>query len=121
MTTRYRRRGATLEHLEIMRQLEYSPVKQVRKKLLASENMVAELVCYEPGQATVPHLHPRQDEIFYVIAGSGTISVGDEIVPVSAGSVVFGPLGVRHGIRADAGDRLALMFIKGPGSSTVAG
>ena len=53
-----------MEHLEIMQQLEFSPVKQVRKKLIASENMVAELVCYEPGQATVPHLHPRQDEIF---------------------------------------------------------
>jgi mannose-6-phosphate isomerase-like protein (cupin superfamily) len=108
-----------MEHLEIMQQMEFSPVKQVRKKLIASENMVAELVCYEPGQATVPHLHPRQDEIFYVIAGKGTIVVGEEIVPVSAGSVVFGPLGVRHGIRADAGDRLALMFIKGPGSVAV--
>jgi mannose-6-phosphate isomerase-like protein (cupin superfamily) len=108
-----------MEHLEIIQKLEYSPVKQVRKKLIASENMVAELVCYEPGQATVPHLHPRQDEIFYVIEGKGTIVVGDENVSVSAGSVVFGPQGVRHGIRADAGDRLALMFIKGPGTTVV--
>ena len=106
-----------MEHLEIMRQLEYSPAKQVRKKLIASENLVAELVCYEPGQATVSHLHPRQDEIFYVIAGKGTIVIGEEGIPVATGSVVFGPLGVRHGIRADAGERLALMFIKGPGSA----
>jgi mannose-6-phosphate isomerase-like protein (cupin superfamily) len=105
-----------MEYLEIMQQLEFSPAKQVRKKLIASENLVAELVCYEPGQATVPHLHPRQDEIFYVIEGKGTIVIGEEEVPVSAGSVVYGPLGVRHGIRADAGGRLALMFIKGPGS-----
>jgi len=108
-----------MEHLEIMQQLEFSPVKQVRKKLIASENMVAELVCYEPGQATVLHLHPRQDEIFYVIEGKGTIVVGEENVSVSAGSVVFGPLGVRHAIRADAGDRLVLMFIKGPGTTVV--
>jgi mannose-6-phosphate isomerase-like protein (cupin superfamily) len=108
-----------MEHLEIMEQLEYSAAKQVRKKLIASENLVAELVCYEPGQATVSHLHPRQDEIFYVIAGKGSIVIGEEAVPVSAGSVVFGPLGVRHGIKADAGERLALMFIKGPGSMGV--
>lgn len=38
---------------------------------------------------------------------------------MSAGSVVFGPPRVRHGIRANAGDRLALMFIKGPGSAVV--
>lgn len=105
-----------MEHLEIMEQLEYSAAKQVRKKLIGSENLVAELVCYEPGQATVSHLHPRQDEIFYVIAGKGSIVIGEEEVPVSAGSVVFGPLGVRHGIKADAGERLALMFVKGPGS-----
>ena len=105
-----------MEHLKIMQQLEFSPAKQVRKKLISSENLVAELVCYEPGQSTVPHLHPRQDEIFYVIEGKGTIVIGEEEVPVSAGSVVYGPLGVRHGIRADAGGRLALIFIKGPGS-----
>ena len=108
-----------MEHLEIMQQMEFSPAKQVRKKLISSKNLVAEMVCYEPGQATVPHLHPRQDEIFYVIEGKGTIIIGEEAIPVSAGSMVFGPLGVRHGISADAGDRLALMFIKGPGSMGV--
>jgi quercetin dioxygenase-like cupin family protein len=108
-----------MEHFEIMQQIAFSPAKQVRKKLIASENLVAELVCYEPGQATVSHLHPRQDEIFYVIEGKGTIVVGEEGIPVSTGSVVFGPLGVRHGIRADAGDRLVLIFIKGPGSMDV--
>jgi len=110
-----------MEHLEIMQQIEFSRAKQVRKKLIASEHLVAELVCYEPEQATVPHLHPRQDEIFHVIEGKGTIVVGEEEVRVSAGSVVYGPSGVRHGIRADAGDRLVLMFIKGPGSPGVPG
>jgi len=99
-----------------MRQLEFSPVRQVRKKLIASEKLVAELVCYEPGQTTVPHLHPHQDEIFHVVEGTGTIVVGEEEVRVSSGSLVYGPSGVRHGIRADAGGRLALMFVKGPGS-----
>src|SRR5512135_1084668 len=108
-----------MEHLEIRKQLEFSPAKQVRKKLIASEHLVAELVCYEPGQATVIHLHPRQDEIFYVIEGAGTITVEEEEAAVSAGSVVFVPAGARHGIRADAGGRLALMFVKGPGSQGI--
>lgn len=105
-----------MEHLEILRLLEYSAARQTRKKLIASENLVAELVCYEPGQATAVHLHPRQDEIFHILDGGGTILVDEEEVPVSAGSVVFIPAGSRHGIRADAGIRLALMFIKGPGA-----
>jgi quercetin dioxygenase-like cupin family protein len=106
-----------MERLEILQQLEFSSVRQTRKKLAASENLVAELVCYEPGQATAPHLHARQDELFYVVDGTGTIQVDEEDVPVTAGSVVFVPAGARHGIRADAGGRLALMFVKGPGSA----
>ncbi len=106
-----------MEHLEIREHLEFSSNKQTRKKLLASENLVAELVCYEPGQTTIAHLHPRQDEMFYVIEGAGTIVVNEQDVQVSAGSIVFVPSGVRHGIRADAGGQLALMFIKGPGAT----
>lgn len=106
-----------MEHLEILRLLEYSPERQTRKKLIASENLVVELVCYEPGQATAPHLHPHQDEIFHVIEGGGTILVDADEEPVSAGSIVFVPAGSRHGIRADAGIRLALMFVKGPGTT----
>ena len=106
-----------MERLEILQLLEYSPARQTRKKLIASEHLVAELVCYEPGQATAVHLHPRQDEIFHVIEGGGTILLDEEEVPVSAGSIVFVPAGARHGIRADAGIRLALIFVKGPGSA----
>ncbi len=108
-----------MEHLEIREQLRYSSDKQTRKKLISSDKLVAELVCYEPGQATVIHLHPGQDELFYVIDGEGTIQAGEEEVRVTATSVVFVPAGTRHGIKADAGNRLALMFVKGPGSTEV--
>ncbi len=108
-----------MEHLDIREHLEFSSIKQTRKKLIGSENLIAELVCYEPGQATVAHLHPRQDEIFYVIEGGGTIQVDEQEVRVSAGSMIFVPAGARHGIRADAGSRLALMFVKGPGATGV--
>ncbi len=47
--------------------------------------------------------------MFYVIEGAGTILVDEREVRVSPGSVVFVPAGVRHGIGADAGSRLALM------------
>lgn len=108
-----------MEHMEIRQQLEFSAAKQIRKKLIASEHLVAELVCYEPGQATSAHLHPGQDEIFYVIEGGGTILVDEVEVPVFAGSIMLVPAGARHGVRADAEVRLALMFVKGPGSPGV--
>ncbi|MGD9044002.1 MAG: hypothetical protein PVG06_09830 [Desulfobacterales bacterium] len=53
-----------MEHLRIEDIKEFSTEKRIRKKLLGSEKIVAEFVCYEPGQGTPEHVHPKQDEIF---------------------------------------------------------
>ncbi|MEQ8701807.1 MAG: cupin domain-containing protein [Bauldia litoralis] len=98
--------------------IEYSAVRQVRKKMMQSETVVTELVCYEPGQFTKPHIHPNQDEIFFCVEGTGAITFTDddkEDIPIRQGSVVFVPAGVRHGVATDEGNRLVLMFTKGPG------
>ncbi len=98
--------------------IEYSPDRQVRKKMMQSKTVVTELVCYEPGQFTKPHIHPVQDEIFFCVEGTGAITFTDddkEDIPISRGSVVFVPAGVRHGVATDEGSRLVLMFTKGPG------
>lgn len=94
---------------------EYSDKRQVRKKLVQSAQIVCEMVYYEPGQETVFHHHPTQDEIFYTISGTGAITFEDKEIPVKAGSVVFVPSGIVHGIRTDSDNRLVLMFTKGPG------
>lgn len=95
--------------------IEYSVEKRIRKKMLQSKGVICELVCYEPGQNTVFHKHPMQDEIFYVLDGTGVITFEDrDDIPVKQGSVVFVPAGTTHGI--DTGnERLSVMFTKGPG------
>ena len=91
-------------------------VRVVRKKLFQSETIVSELVCYEPGQLTKSHVHPNQDEIFFCMAGKGviTFAAGDD-VPIEKGGVVFVPQGTEHGVDTLAGERLVLVFTKGPG------
>ncbi|MCL5959876.1 MAG: cupin domain-containing protein, partial [Chloroflexi bacterium] len=86
-----------------------------------SEKLIAEIVCYEPGQHTVQHLHPRQDEIFYIVEGEGIITVDGEEITVRPTSVVFVPAKTKHGIKTTDDSRLLLMFIKGPGSASAAG
>lgn len=96
--------------------VEYSADKRIRKKIVQSKGAVCELVCYEPGQETVLHQHPAQDEIFYIVEGSGLITFdGRDDIAVKPGSVVFIPAGNLHGIRANGTERLAVMFTKGPG------
>lgn len=104
-----------MEHAKIAEMVEYSDIKRVRKRVFLSDDLVAELVCYEPAQGTPVHHHPRQDEIFYVIEGRGTMSVGEEVIEVAAGSTILVPATVPHGVTAADDSRLVLMFFKGPG------
>jgi len=106
-----------MEHLKIGELVEFSLEKRIRKKLRSSEKMVAELVCYEPGQSTPVHHHPKQDEIFYVIEGSGQMIVGSEEVFLQPKSLIFVPAQTSHGITAARDSRLVILFIKAPNST----
>jgi quercetin dioxygenase-like cupin family protein len=96
---------------------EFSTEKRIRKKLLGSEKLAAEFVCYEPGQSTPQHPHPRQDELFYIVEGRGTFIIDDKEVPVEETSLILVPARVKHGISADKNSRLVVMFIKAPGAT----
>jgi quercetin dioxygenase-like cupin family protein len=100
---------------EVSDLIEYSAEKRVRKQLFLADRIVSELVCYEPGQDTVAHQHPRQDEIFYVVEGAGTIVVEDREIPARTGTSVLVPAGAKHSIRADRASRFVILFFKGPG------
>jgi mannose-6-phosphate isomerase-like protein (cupin superfamily) len=48
------------------------------------------------GLQTPLHVHYREDEGFYVLAGSVTIQVGDETVELGPGEHAFGPRDIPH-------------------------
>jgi quercetin dioxygenase-like cupin family protein len=41
---------------------DFAPDKRVRKMLFKSEQRWSEMAGYEPGQSTVMHSHPREEE-----------------------------------------------------------
>jgi quercetin dioxygenase-like cupin family protein len=95
--------------------IQFSPERRLKKLLLRSKGLISEMVCYEPGQQTVTHHHPAQDEVFYCIEGKGTIFIDNQRVHVQPSSVVFVPAQTPHGIAASEGGRLVVLFVKGPG------
>ena len=105
-----------MEVLAVKDLVDFSQEKRVRKALVRSGGLSAEIVCYEPGQHTLAHHHPNQDELFYVVEGEGVMQVGEEQVAVAPGSVVFVSDHTQHGITASAGTRLVVLFVKGPGT-----
>ena len=44
----------------------------------------------------MPHVHKEHDETVYIIKGNGTFRLGDKIVPIKPGSVLFIPAGTIH-------------------------
>jgi mannose-6-phosphate isomerase-like protein (cupin superfamily) len=60
---------------------------------------------------TPPHVHEREDELYFVLEGEHVFTVGDEEFHVGPGAVVFGPRGIPHAHRRlmpGAGRLLAL-------------
>jgi quercetin dioxygenase-like cupin family protein len=98
--------------------IEFDAERRIKKKILYTDRMVSDLLCYEPGQGTVVHHHLTDDEAFYVIDGRGTITVGGESHEVGPTSLVFAPMGEEHGIQADADSRLVIIYFRAPGRKT---
>ena len=48
------------------------------------------------GNVPPPHIHHREDEIFYVLEGEIAVSVNDRTIKVTPGTMVFLPRDVRH-------------------------
>jgi len=56
------------------------------------------LICMEPGQEIKPH--QSGTGVFYIVRGSGIITVEGKETPVKAGNMIFVEKGETRGIRA---------------------
>jgi quercetin dioxygenase-like cupin family protein len=90
----------------------FAPDKRVRKMLFKTDQLWSEIACYEPGQSTVMHSHPREEEAIFVLQGTANMNVGGEEVEVPAGSIVKFPSNVPHDVRNLGADRCVIMFLK---------
>src|SRR2546425_5922828 len=55
------------------------------------------------GEGSPWHVHPEEDEWFYVLDGEVTVWVADTKLSLKAGSFVFGPKGVPHTFYVETG------------------
>jgi quercetin dioxygenase-like cupin family protein len=108
----------TLEFRKLGELVEFDPANKIRKRIFMTDKLEMELVCYSAGQSTIEHHHVGQDEIFMVLEGSGTITVGSEPVRVGPGSLVYAPADIKHGIQPDREGGMVMVFVKAPGRSS---
>lgn len=91
---------------------DFAADKRVRKMLFKSEQLWSEIACYEPGQSTVMHSHPREEEAIFVLQGTANMSIAGEEVVVPAGAIVKFPVAAPHDVRNLGIDQLVIMFLK---------
>ncbi len=91
---------------------QFSADKRVRKPIFKTGQLVSEMVCYEPGQSTVPHQHPRQDETFFVLEGCVNMDIGGVEYVLPAGSALLVNSGILHDVRNLGVERSVIVFVK---------
>lgn len=79
-------------------------------EVLDRESVAIEIGRYPTASAKNPH---TEDEIYYIISGSGMIRVGDETYDVEAGDVVFVDQGREHDFFNIAEEIVALTIFVG--------
>ena len=93
---------ATVQTLNINDLKRFSGEARVSMPLITSQDLVTRMNCYEPGQVTPFHVHPRDDEMIFCVEGRGTITFADRSpMPIEQGSLIVLPKGLPHGIAAN--------------------
>ncbi len=68
----------------------------------------------EPGGATTRHYHRDAEEIYYVLAGVGSMDVDGVVRSVEAGDAVLIPPGAWHQVTASPGEPLRFLCCCSP-------
>ena len=91
--------------------------KFYKTTLWQGEHVMVGLNCLEPGQSQPVHAHTGADKFYFVLAGRGSFTVGDEQQTAETGAVVVAPAGVPHGVTNEGDERLSLLIAIAPGPS----
>lgn len=67
-----------------------------------------------PGQATAAHYHPRTEEFYYVLAGTGEMRVQEDVAQVGPGDAILIPAGAVHALRNTGSGDLKILCCCAP-------
>ncbi|MBM3498173.1 MAG: cupin domain-containing protein [Armatimonadetes bacterium] len=86
----------------------------IRPERGGSPNLSVAEAVVEPGQSTRRHLHRRSDEVYYILEGKGTVTLGAKGYEVEPGSCLLLPAGSVHSVRCDGPEALRILCLCAP-------
>src|SRR4051812_16406139 len=87
--------------------------KAAKADLFAGRHLFVGLNCFEPGQSQKIHVHAGSDKFYLVVSGKARMVVGNETREAAAGTVVWAPADLPHGV-AEALERTVMLVAMGP-------
>jgi putative monooxygenase len=67
-----------------------------------------------PGAAVAPHRHHVLEEIYYILEGSGVMTIAEEQRPVVAGDAIYIPKNQRHTLTNTGEIAMKILLVCGP-------
>jgi len=95
----------------------FGPTKATKADLFRGESLFVGLNCFEPGQSQRIHSHAGADKFYLVMSGKARITVGAETAVAEAGTVVWCPADVPHGVE-EALERTVILVAIAPPPET---
>jgi quercetin dioxygenase-like cupin family protein len=93
--------------------IAFSDERATKADLFRGAGLFAGVNCFEPGQSQTVHSHGGADKFYFVVSGKARMTVGAETSDAEAGTVVWAPAGVPHGVVV-ALERTVLLVAMGP-------
>ncbi|MBN1671957.1 MAG: cupin domain-containing protein [Kiritimatiellae bacterium] len=72
------------------------------------------MVLLPPGSRSTPHPHRAEEETWYVVSGTGRITIGEETAALEPDMLVVAPPGETHFIVNDGNETLKMLWIFTP-------
>lgn len=102
-------------------QAVFTAAKMGKATLLAGSQVFAGLNCFLPGQRHELHTHSGQDKLYFVLEGTGEVTVGERTESVETGDLVMARSGEPHGINNPGPERLVVLTVMAPPPKSTGG
>ena len=99
---------------DVVARAVFRPDKMGKADLASADALFAGLNCFEPGQQHALHTHAGQDKLYYVVAGEGDVTVGDQTTRARPGDLVMAKSNEPHAMANPGPERLVVMVIMAP-------
>ena len=94
--------------------VEFSPEKLKKVSLFDTDNFFCDIYCLEPAQSQKVHSPGDSDKVYYVLRGSGKVTVGSEEKILGPDEITIAPAGEDHGVVNHTQDKLVMLVFMAP-------